>query len=79
MNQTISVVSQQENKYKAEIENLETSMIELSEKENHHLHVIDNFKHDIENYTQTIDHLSEHESQYKLNIENLEQMITDKG
>ncbi len=52
-------------------------MIELSEKENHHIQVIENFKHDIENYTQTIDRLSEQESQYKVNIEKLEQLISE--
>ncbi|MDQ7862792.1 hypothetical protein RCO48_22470 [Peribacillus frigoritolerans] len=47
-------------------------MFELSEKEKHHIQIIDNFKQEIENYTQTIDFLSEQESQYKVNIENLE-------
>ena len=50
-------------------------MIELSEKEEQQKQVIENFKHEIENYTQMIDHLSEQESQYKVDIANLEQMI----
>ncbi len=52
-------------------------MIELSEKEEQQKQVIENFKHENENYTQMIDQLSEQQNKYKVDIANLEQMISD--
>ncbi|MBO1000264.1 hypothetical protein IOC57_21300, partial [Bacillus sp. SD075] len=70
LNQSIALLSEQENHYKTEIDNLEHLIIDLKENENQHHQEIDQLN-------QTIALLSEQENHYKAEIDNLEQLIID--